>query len=62
MTGGTPLTVVTLVAPTNQRLRITEYEFSFDGTNTANTPASITCRASHGRHLYEHCRGACQNQ
>lgn len=40
--GGTPQTVLTMVAPTNQRLRVTEYEFSFDGTNSANTPATIT--------------------
>jgi hypothetical protein len=43
VTGGTPLTILSLVAPTNQRLRITELEISFDGTNSANTPASITC-------------------
>jgi hypothetical protein len=41
LTGGTAQTVIQLVAPTNQRLRITEYEFSFDGTNSANTPANI---------------------
>lgn len=41
VTGGTPLTVLTAVAPTNQRLRVTEYEISFDGTNSANTPATV---------------------
>ena len=46
VTGGTPLTVLTAVAPTNQRLRVTEYEFSFDGTNSANTPATITVARS----------------
>ena len=48
VTGGTPLTVITLVAPTNQRLRVIEYEFSFDGTNSANTPATITVSRTTG--------------
>lgn len=48
VTGGTPLTVLSLVAPTNQRLRVTEYEFSFDGTNSANTPATITVARTTG--------------
>jgi hypothetical protein len=41
LNSGTAQTVLQITAPTNQRLRITEYEFSFDGTNSANTPASI---------------------
>jgi hypothetical protein len=41
LTGGTAQTAIQLVAPTNQRLRITEYEFSFDGTNSANTPCQV---------------------
>ena len=41
LTGGTAQTVIQLVAPTNQRLRITQYEFSFDGTNSANTPCQV---------------------
>jgi hypothetical protein len=35
------LTVMQLVAPTNQRLRVLAYELSFDGTNSANAPATI---------------------
>jgi hypothetical protein len=41
LVGGTAQTVIQIVAPTNQRLRITEYEFSFDGTNSANTPCQV---------------------
>jgi hypothetical protein len=48
VTGGTPLTVLSAVAPTNQRLRVTEYEISFDGTNSANTPATVTVSRSTG--------------
>jgi hypothetical protein len=36
------LTVMQLVAPTNQRLRITALEISFDGTNSANAPAAVS--------------------
>lgn len=35
------VTVMQLVAPTNQRLRILQYVVSFDGTNSANAPALI---------------------
>jgi len=42
LVGAAAQTVIQLAAPTNQRVRITEYEFSFDGTNSANTPAQ--CR------------------
>lgn len=35
------LTVMQLVAPTNQRLRVIGYEISFDGTNSANAPATV---------------------
>lgn len=35
------LTVMQLVAPTNQRLRVTQLEVSFDGTNSANAPATV---------------------
>jgi hypothetical protein len=41
LTGGTAQTIIQIAAPANQRLRITAYEFSFDGTNSANTPAQI---------------------
>jgi hypothetical protein len=41
LTGGAAQTVVQIAAPTNQRVRITEYEMSFDGTNSANTPGQI---------------------
>ena len=36
--GGTPQTVIQIVAPTNQRLLIYHVAISFDGTNSANTP------------------------
>lgn len=36
------MTVMQLVAPTNQRLRVTALEISFDGTNSANAPAAVT--------------------
>ena len=39
--GGTPVTVLQLIAPAQQRLRITQYEIQFDGVNSANTPATI---------------------
>lgn len=38
----TTSTVIQLVAPTNQRLRVLEYTISFDGTNSASTPAVIS--------------------
>lgn len=41
LTGGTAQTVLQLVAATNQRIRIIEIELSFDGTNSANTPAQV---------------------
>lgn len=36
------LTVMQIVAPTNQRLRVTALEISFDGTNSANAPAAVS--------------------
>lgn len=36
------MTVMQLVAPTNQRLRVTALEISFDGTNSAVAPAAVT--------------------
>lgn len=41
LSAATAQTVLQIIAPTNQRVRITEYEFSFDGTNSANTPAQV---------------------
>lgn len=41
LTGGTAQTVLQVVAPTNQRLKITKVIVSFDGTNSANTPATV---------------------
>ena len=41
LTGGTAQTVIQLVAPTNQRLKITSWRVSFNGTNSANTPATV---------------------
>jgi hypothetical protein len=41
-------TVMQLVAPTNQRLRITAIEVSFDGTNSANAPAQVTLERQTG--------------
>ena len=38
----TTSTVLQLIAPTNQRLRVIGYEISFDGTNSANAPAQIS--------------------
>lgn len=46
--GGTPQTVMQIVAPTNQRLRILEYEIAFDGTNSANTPPLISIERQTG--------------
>ena len=42
------LTVMQLVAPTNQRLRILGYEVSFDGTNSANAPAVVVVERQTG--------------
>ncbi len=41
LTGGTTQTVIQIVAPTNQRLKITSWRISFNGTNSANTPATV---------------------
>jgi hypothetical protein len=41
VTGGTPLTIIQMVTPTNQRAAVYEVKASFDGTNSANTPATI---------------------
>ncbi len=41
ITGGTPQTLIQIAAPTNQRLAITQLILSFDGTNSANTPATV---------------------
>jgi hypothetical protein len=41
LTGGTAQTLLQIVAPTNQRLKVLAYEISFDGTNSANTPATV---------------------
>lgn len=42
------MTVVQLIAPTNQRLRMTALELGFDGTNSANAPALITIERQTG--------------
>lgn len=42
------LTVMQIAAPTNQRLRITALEMSFDGTNSANTPAAVSLERQTG--------------
>ena len=39
LTGGTAQTLIQIVAPTNQRLKIMSWKLSFNGTNSANTPA-----------------------
>lgn len=41
LTGGAAQTVLQLIAPANQRLRVQQIEIEFDGTNSANTPASV---------------------
>ncbi|WP_422924498.1 hypothetical protein [Singulisphaera sp. PoT] len=41
ITGGTPQTLLQIVAPANQRLKVIGYEISFDGTNSANTPCAV---------------------
>jgi hypothetical protein len=41
LTAATAQTVIQVVAATNQRVRIIEIELSFDGTNSANTPAQV---------------------
>jgi len=42
LTGGAVQTVIAIVAPANQRLKILNYKISFNGTNSANTPATVT--------------------
>lgn len=42
LTGGAVQTVMAIVAPANQRLRILKWKLSFNGTNSANTPATCT--------------------
>lgn len=43
VTGGTPLCIMAINAPdANSRAKILEYEFSTDGTNSANTPILIS--------------------
>jgi hypothetical protein len=42
------MTVMQLVAPTNQRLRINALEISFDGTNSANAPAQVSIERQTG--------------
>ena len=41
LTGGAAQTVLQVIAPTNQRVRILQTEIQFDGTNSANTPALV---------------------
>ncbi len=41
LTGGTAQTILQVAAPTNQRLKLIGYDISFDGTNSANTPATL---------------------
>lgn len=41
LAGGTAQTILQLVAPTNQRLKLLGYILSYNGTNSANTPALI---------------------
>jgi hypothetical protein len=38
LTGGTGLTVLNIVAPTNQRIKVLAYGFYFDGTSNSATP------------------------
>ena len=49
ITGSTPRTVLTLTAPTNQRVYLEYLEVSFDGTTATNTPVEVIVqRASAG--------------
>jgi hypothetical protein len=41
LVAATAQTVLQITASSNQRVRVTEYEFSFDGTNSANTPCQV---------------------
>jgi hypothetical protein len=41
LTGGTAQTVIQIVAPTNQRLKVLSWRIAFNGTNSANTPATV---------------------
>ena len=41
LTGGTAQTVLQVVPPSNQRLKIIGVRLSFDGTNSANTPVTV---------------------
>jgi hypothetical protein len=38
LTGGTAMTVLEIVAPTNQRVKVLAYGFYFDGTSNSATP------------------------
>lgn len=42
------LTVMQIVAPTNQRVRVLGYEYGFDGTNSANAPGTLVVERQTG--------------
>lgn len=48
LVGAAAQTIIAIAAPTNQRIRILMVYLSFDGTNSANTPASITVSRTSG--------------
>ena len=49
LVGGTAQTVLQMVAPTNQRLKLIGWDLSFDGTNSANNPCVVqVCRQTGG--------------
>jgi hypothetical protein len=64
LTGGTGLTVVEIVAPANQRVKVLAYGFYFDGTNNSAVPvqALIARPAAAGTYtaiLPVPCEGEC---
>lgn len=48
LTAATATTVLQVKAPTNQRLKIKAYEISFDGANSANSPANVSIERQTG--------------
>lgn len=49
LSAATALTMLQIVAPTNQRGKVLKISISFDGTNSANTPALVRiCRQTGG--------------
>lgn len=41
LAAATAQTLIQMIAPTNQRCAVNEFKIGFDGTNSANTPATV---------------------